>query len=101
MIASVFDALGDPIRLEMVQRLSQMGPLPTGKLTEGLGITRQGAERHLRVLESAGLVKTIKAGRTSMRELDASKLLAATEWMRSRARTWEDRLSRLAEAYRE
>lgn len=101
MIASVFDALGDPIRLVMVQRLSEAGPLPTGKLTEGLGITRQGAERHLRVLESAGLIKTLKAGRTSMRELDATRLLAATEWMRSRAKMWEDRLSRLAEAYRE
>lgn len=85
----------------MVQRLSQSGPLPTGKLTEGLGITRQGAERHIRVLESAGLVKTMKAGRTSVRELDASLLLAATDWMRARAKMWEERLSRLAETYGE
>ena len=43
----VFKALGDPLRLRIVQRLSSAPHHTIGTLSEDLGITRQGARRQI------------------------------------------------------
>ncbi|RYG31212.1 ArsR family transcriptional regulator, partial [bacterium] len=55
-VSEVFRALGDPVRLSMVQRLTRRGPWTLGTVSEGLGVTRQGARKHLQVLADAKLV---------------------------------------------
>jgi len=50
-----WEALGDPSRLAIVQRLSER-PRAVGELAEQLPITRQAVSQHLRVLKDAGLV---------------------------------------------
>jgi DNA-binding transcriptional ArsR family regulator len=52
---SAFDALGDPTRRAIFERL-RGGPLPVGKLADELPITRPAVSQHLRVLKDAGLV---------------------------------------------
>ena len=48
-IEQVFQALGDRTRREMVQRLSRQQPCTIDAVSRGLGITRQGARKHLQV----------------------------------------------------
>lgn len=50
-----WEALGDPNRFAIVQRLAER-PRAVGELAEELPITRQAVSQHLRVLKDAGLV---------------------------------------------
>ena len=50
-----FDALGDPTRRAIFERLAR-GPLPVGALAEQLPVSRPAVSQHLRVLKLAGLV---------------------------------------------
>jgi DNA-binding transcriptional ArsR family regulator len=59
----LFAALGDPVRLAMIARLCDSGPLPTIELKQGVGVSRQAITKHLQVLESAGLVRSERVGR--------------------------------------
>ena len=63
----IYQALGDPARLTMVERLGEHGPMTTMHLVEGLGMTRQAATKHLVVLENVGLVSSTVNGRQIMR----------------------------------
>ncbi len=100
MNAAVFSALGDPVRLEIVSRLSRGGPQTTSALLEGLGLTRQGAARHLVTLERCGLVQSKPLGRVVVRELSSAPLRGSAEWIEKLARDWDDRLAKLEDQYR-
>jgi len=96
---AVFTALADPTRREILDRLSRRGTMPSGELVEGLGMTRQGATRHLDVLEQSGLIRSLKRGRVVYRELDLEELRQTVEWMNKLASAWDERLSRLRASY--
>ena len=74
VVAAVFSALGDPVRLEMVRRLTSGQPSTISVVSDGLGITRQGARKHLQVLADAGLVTLQPKGREVAVELDLETL---------------------------
>ncbi len=93
--AEVFQALGDPIRLEIVRRLGEGGPTPTLRLVENLGITRQAATKHLVVLEAAGLVTGVKDGREVVRALRPEGFVETQRWLEERAVWWENKLGAL------
>jgi DNA-binding transcriptional ArsR family regulator len=97
---AIYQALGDPTRLEIVQRLGDRGPMPTLELVEGLGMTRQAATKHLTVLENAGLIESRNEGRQVVRELRLEVLTGAGDWLAQRAQLWDrklDSLKRLVE----
>lgn len=85
----------------MLERLSQKGPLTTGDLLADLGMSRQGASRHLDVLDASGLVRSVRQGRVVMRELDVEEFRASVAWINRIASAWDNRLSRLADSYRD
>ena len=93
--AAIFQALGDPTRLTLVQRLGECGPLPTGELVDGLPITRQAAAKHLVVLENVGLITSSPKGREVIRTLRLEVLEDAGQWLAARADAWEHRLEAL------
>lgn len=93
--APVFAALGDPQRLTLVQRLGHRGPSSLVRLTEGLGITRQGVSKHLRVLEEAGLVRSERHGRERIWELETAKIRAARSALDEISAGWDAALERL------
>jgi DNA-binding transcriptional ArsR family regulator len=95
----VFSALSDGVRREMLVRLARAGPQPTGALLTGLGMTRQGAARHLQVLTDSGLVRSRRIGRVVVRELDRDALRGSAEWLEKLGREWDERLERLRETY--
>jgi len=92
----VFQALADPSRRAMVQRLSR-GPASVSELAKPLRMSLSAVVQHLQVLEASGLVRSEKAGRVRTCRIEAAALRGAEEWIAARRATWERRLDRLAE----
>jgi DNA-binding transcriptional ArsR family regulator len=93
--APVFAALGDEQRLKIVARLSGDGPLSITRITDGAQITRQAVTKHLRVLESAGLATSARAGREQMWTIDPRGLRLAREQLETISRQWDGAIERL------
>ncbi len=77
---ATFEALADPQRRTMVERL-RGGPLPAGKLGEGLPISQPAASRHLRVLRESGLVSERREGRRRIYSLEQPALADLRCWV--------------------
>ena len=67
---SVFRALADPTRRFLLDRLFERDGRTLTELESGLDMTRFGAMKHLRVLEDAGLVVTVRSGREKLHYLN-------------------------------
>jgi len=93
--ARVFDALGDPTRLDLVTRLCRGGPQSIASLTSGADVTRQAIAKHLRVLEAAGLVRGRREGRESRWEMEPRRLEVAREYLAMMSERWTTRLAAL------
>jgi DNA-binding transcriptional ArsR family regulator len=93
--ARVFAALGDTTRLLLVAKLSRGQPRSISQLTEGSKLTRQAITKHLRVLENAGIVHNVHAGRESLFEFDLEPVAGASEYLRFVSEQWDQALARL------
>lgn len=93
--AALFAALGDEIRLRLVFRLCDEGPLSIVRLTEGSKVTRQAIAKHLRVMQEAGLVRSARHGRESIWRLDQRRLQRTQRYLDTISRQWDAALSRL------
>ena len=93
--AVLFAALGDETRLSLVAKLSGGAPCSISKLWVGTGLTRQAVTKHLRVLESAGVVRSVKVGRESQFALDPAPLVEMQEYLSQVSEQWDRALSRL------
>ena len=85
----VFDALAAPARRVILDELHERNGQALYELCSrltmkhGLGLTRQAVSQHLDVLESAGLVKTLREGRYKFHFIDTGPLQAAMHrWRR-------------------
>jgi DNA-binding transcriptional ArsR family regulator len=90
----VFQALADPGRRAMVERLSE-GPASVSELGRPLDMTLAAVLQHVQVLELSGLVQTQKIGRTRTCSINPAALRSAEEWIAERRGLWERRLDRL------
>ena len=95
-IDGVFQALGDPMRRAIMERLSE-GPMSVSRLAEPFRITLAAVVQHLQVLEESGWVKTEKVGRVRTCSIEGGGLLVAEEWIRARKTVWERRFDRLGD----
>ncbi len=77
---AVFDALGDPMRRRIVERLRD-GPMPVGTLAEQLPVGRPAVSKHLRVLEGAGLVEHRSVGTRNLYALAPDGLADLQQWL--------------------
>jgi DNA-binding transcriptional ArsR family regulator len=68
---TIFKALADPTRRQLLDRLYQRDGQSLGALCTELDMTRFGVMKHLRVLEDAGLVASRRAGRHKLHYLNA------------------------------
>jgi DNA-binding transcriptional ArsR family regulator len=92
----VFQALADPTRRLMVERLCR-GPTSVSELAEPLDMSLPAVMQHLQVLEASGLVRSEKTGRVRTCRIERSMLQTAEKWITSRRATWERRLDRLGD----
>jgi DNA-binding transcriptional ArsR family regulator len=93
--ASVFAALGDETRLGLLAKLTDGEPLSITRLTEGTKLTRQAVTKHLRVLEGAGVVHSVKAGRENQFALDPRPIVSAQQYLEHVSQQWDNALARL------
>ena len=72
-----------------------LGEKSIGELGEPFRMTFAGAAKHVKVLESAGLVQRRKAGRKQICTLRAEPLAEAEQWLKQWEEFWSLRLDRL------
>jgi len=92
----VFQALADPTRRGMVERLVR-GPASVSELSRPLAMSLPAVMQHLQVLEAAGLVSSEKAGRVRTCRIEPAALRAAEAWITDQRTAWETRLDRLGD----
>jgi DNA-binding transcriptional ArsR family regulator len=93
--APVFAALGDETRLALVAKLCGGRPHSIAQLTRGSRLTRQAITKHLRVLESAGIVHSVRRGRESRFEFDPQPIEGMKDYLDFVSEQWDQALSRL------
>ncbi|HKT52957.1 MAG TPA: metalloregulator ArsR/SmtB family transcription factor [Caulobacteraceae bacterium] len=92
----LFQALADPARRGMVERLS-LGPASVSELARPLDMSLPAVMQHLQVLEASGLVRSQKVGRVRTCVIQPDTLQAAERWLNERRALWERRLDLLGD----
>jgi DNA-binding transcriptional ArsR family regulator len=92
----LFGALSDPTRLAVVERLA-LGAASVSELSEPFEMARPSFLKHLRVLEDAGVVTSVKQGRVRTVSLLPDAISLIDEWVDWHRRRVEARLDRLGE----
>jgi DNA-binding transcriptional ArsR family regulator len=93
--AVIFAALGDGTRLSLVGKLSKGQPQSISRLAEGSTLSRQAITKHLRVLEGAGVVRSVRAGRESVFAFRPETLRELQSYLGRVSGQWDDALARL------
>jgi DNA-binding transcriptional ArsR family regulator len=90
----VFVALADPTRRDVIRRLGH-GPASVGDLAREFPMTLPSFMKHIRTLESKGLIRTAKSGRVRTCVLNRESLAVVDDWLAQQRRVWEERTDRL------
>ena len=90
----IFVALADPTRRAVVRRLGE-GSASVGELAQPFEITLPSFMKHVRTLESSGLIRTRKTGRVRLCTLNQDRLAVVDDWLTEQRRAWEQRTDRL------
>lgn len=93
--APLFAALGDPTRLHIVARLCAGGPLSIARLTEGSRVSRQAITKHLDALSEAGILRSERAGRERIWQLQPRRLAEVRRYLDQISEQWDQALGRL------
>ncbi len=88
-------ALADPVRRQILDALSDRGPLSASALAADFDITRQAIVKHLGQLEAADLVRRSTSGRSVLFEIDRRALSDTVMWLAATTQRWNERLDRL------
>jgi DNA-binding transcriptional ArsR family regulator len=87
-------ALADPTRRAILQRLSE-GEARVTELARPFAMSLNAVSKHIRVLETAQLVRRRRAGREHLLSLNPTPLDAAAAWIKNQSACWADRLDAL------
>jgi DNA-binding transcriptional ArsR family regulator len=93
---STFAALADPTRRAILARLA-LGETSVNQLAEPFDISLPAISRHLKVLETAGLISRGREAQWRPCKLNPAQLRTATEWLDYYRRFWEESFDRLEE----
>jgi DNA-binding transcriptional ArsR family regulator len=96
----MFQALADPTRRVMVERLSR-GPATVSELARPFDMSLPAIVQHLQILEKSGLVRSEKIGRVRTCRVEPMALSTVEQWIADRKSTWERRFDRLGEVLAE
>jgi DNA-binding transcriptional ArsR family regulator len=95
VLDDVFVALADPTRRAVIRRLGN-GSASVGQLAEPFAMTLPSFMKHVRTLESSGLIRTRKAGRVRTCTLNRARLALVDDWLAEQRSLWDQRTDRLA-----
>jgi len=99
VLDAVFDVLANERRREIVARLAR-GPMTTPEIGRHFGFTKQALNRHVNLLEEAGLVARTLHGRVHELSLVPRRLDGVARWIVELRRGWGASLDRLDEVLR-
>ena len=84
----------------MLRQLSQ-GERTVGELAQPFAMSLAAASKHIKALETAGLIRREVRGRTHLCRLEPGPLATANAWLRHYERFWTDRLDVLERLLRD
>lgn len=93
-LSTVFAALADPIRRQLLARLAD-GDANVGELCAPFAVSQPAISRHLKVLEQAGLISRTRQATARLSHLEAEPLREATAWLARYREYWEESYDRL------
>lgn len=93
-LSAVFGALADPTRRAILARLAE-GDANVAELTAPFKVSQPAISKHLKVLESAGLVSRSRRATARLSHLEADPLRTATEWLVGYGEYWQESHQRL------
>ena len=91
---AIFAALADPTRRAILSRLAS-GDASVNQLAEPFDMSQPAISKHLKVLESAGLISRGRDAQRRPRRLEAKPLAVATDWLERYRKHWEANFERL------
>lgn len=98
-LTDIFRALGDNTRMRMLGDLAA-GEKTVSELAEPFAMSLAAASKHIRVLESAGLIEREIRWRTHVCRLKPEPLAEAYRWLGQYERFWTARLDLLDQLLR-
>jgi len=90
----VFQAIADPTRRQIIQKLSR-GPLNLAGIGEDFGISRQAIAKHIKVLNECGMISITQKGREQFCEAKLSQLDEVVDWATDARKLWKQRFKKL------
>lgn len=94
MQATMFKALGEPTRLQIVELLRD-GPRSVGEIVDELALAQPQVSKHLRVLNGSGIVGVHPVAKLRIYHLEATPFEQIGDWIDSFERSWDLRLDSL------
>lgn len=94
-IGGVLAALANPTRRQLLDALVDSGQASATRLAGRLPVSRQAVVKHLQVLETAGLVERVRAGREVLYAACPDPLDASARWLADLSAAWDRRLNAL------
>ena len=94
-IDTVFAALANPTRRELLRLLRDEGQQPVQQLASHFAMQRPSISEHLKVLRDVGLVGEHKQGRQRCYYLEGAKLRMIQEWLAPYEQFWTNRITNL------
>lgn len=90
----VFQALADPTRRAVLGRLGD-GPASISDLAKPFDMALPSFMKHIRLLQSSGLIRTRKKGRVRTCAIEKRRFALIEGWLSEQRRLWEGRTDRL------
>jgi DNA-binding transcriptional ArsR family regulator len=100
MTETLWAALADPTRRAIVERLTR-GPTRVTDLAAPFDMSLNAVSKHIKVLETARLVRRTRQGREHTLELDPAPLREIARWASDVERFWSERLDRIEKFFEE
>jgi DNA-binding transcriptional ArsR family regulator len=94
--SDAFNAVAEPRRRQILDLLMR-GERPVNDLVDSLGLAQPQVSKHLRVLREVGLVSVRGSGQQRLYKLNAERLKAIHDWVRTFEPFWDNQLDRIKE----
>jgi DNA-binding transcriptional ArsR family regulator len=95
-IDRVFHALADATRRDLLRRAAD-GQLSVSRLADGYDMSFAAVQKHVAVLERAGLVTKARRGREQLVRTDPVALARARRALDALEATWRERVDRMSD----
>ncbi|MXN63472.1 metalloregulator ArsR/SmtB family transcription factor [Stappia sp. GBMRC 2046] len=98
-LPDVFDALGDPVRLAIVERLMKEGEVSAGEIAAPFSISKPAISRHISVLEKAGVIERRVDRQFRFLRVRNDTMNDLASWIEHYRRFWETSFDRLEKLF--